>query len=81
MKEILAVEFLLIYCRPPDTISKLDCYGICGVSNDWFKSCMCNRSQFVLINGCDSGLAAITCGVPPRFCSRAPSILAKCKRP
>ena len=45
-------------------LAKLSHYGICGVSNDWFKSYLCNRSQYVSINGCDSGLAAINCGVP-----------------
>ena len=39
-------------------------YGIRGVSNDWFKSYLSNRSQYVSINGYDSGLAAINCGVP-----------------
>ena len=55
-------------------LAKLKHYGIPGVSNDWFKSCLsnCNLS----INGYDSGLAAIKCGVPPRFCSRATSISA-----
>ena len=42
---------------------KLNHYGIRGVSNDWFKSYLSNRSQYVSINGYDSGLAAINCGV------------------
>ena len=45
-------------------LAKLSRYGICGVSNDWFKSYLSNRSQYVSINGYDSGLAAINCGVP-----------------
>ena len=45
-------------------LAKLNHYGICGVSNDWFKSYLSNCSQFVSINGCKSGLAAINCGVP-----------------
>ena len=45
-------------------LAKLSHYGICGVSNDWFKSYLSNRSQYVSINGYDSGLAAINCGVP-----------------
>ena len=44
--------------------AKLNHYGICGVSNDWFKSYQSNHSQYVSINGCESGLGAITCGVP-----------------
>ena len=39
-------------------------YGICGVSNDWFKSYLSNHNQYVSINGYESGLAALNCGVP-----------------
>ena len=39
-------------------------YGIRGVSNDWFKSYLSNRNQYVSINRYESGLAAISCGVP-----------------
>ena len=39
-------------------LAKLNHYGICGVSNDWFKSYLSNRNQYVSI------LAAINCGVP-----------------
>ena len=42
----------------------LDHYGICGISNDWFESCLPNRNQYVSINGYESGLAAINCDVP-----------------
>ena len=45
-------------------LSKLNHYGIRGVSNDWFISYLSNRHQYVFINGYDSGLAAINCGVP-----------------
>ena len=45
-------------------LAKLNHYGIHGVSNDWFKSYLSNCSQYVSINGYDSGLAAINCGVP-----------------
>ena len=45
-------------------LSKLDYYGIRGISNNWFKSYLSNRKQFVPINGYDSGLAEIKCGVP-----------------
>ena len=43
-------------------LAKLNHYGARGVSNDWFN--LSNRSQYVSINGYDSGLAAINCGVP-----------------
>ena len=45
-------------------LAKLNHYGIRGVSNDWFKSYLSNRHQYVSINGYESGLAAINCGVP-----------------
>ena len=44
-------------------LTKLNSYGIRGVSNDWFKSCLSNRSQYVSINEYESGLAAINFGV------------------
>ena len=42
----------------------MNLYGIRGVSNDWFKSYLSNRHQYVSINGYESGLTAINCGVP-----------------
>ena len=45
-------------------LAKLNHYGICGISNDWFKSYLSNRNQYVSINGFDSGLTTINCGVP-----------------
>ena len=44
-------------------LAKLNHYGIRGVSNDWFKSYLSNRNQYVSINGFDSGLTTINCGV------------------
>ena len=38
-------------------------YGICGVSNDWFKSSLSNHNQYVSIYGYESGLAALNCGM------------------
>ena len=45
-------------------LAKLNHYGICGVSNDWFKSYLSNRNQYVSINGYEPSLAVINCGVP-----------------
>ena len=46
-----------------DTVSKIESlcsmYGICGVSNDCFKSYLSNHNQYVSINGYESGLAAV----------------------
>ena len=44
-------------------LSKLDHYGIRSISYNWFKSYLSNRKQFVSINGYDSGLAEINCGL------------------
>ena len=45
-------------------LAKLNHYGIRGVSNDWFKFYLSNCNQYVSINGYESGLAALNCGVP-----------------
>ena len=45
-------------------LTKLNHYGIPLVSNDWFKSYLSNRNQYVSINGFDNGLASINCSVP-----------------
>ena len=45
-------------------LAKLNHYEIRGVSNDWFKSYLFNRDQYVSINGYGSFLAVINCGVP-----------------
>ena len=45
-------------------LAKLNHYGTCGLSNDWLKSHLSNRNQYVSINGYEFGLAAINCGVP-----------------
>ena len=44
-------------------LAKLSHYGICWFSNNWLKSYLSNRNQYVSINGFDSGLVAINCGV------------------
>ena len=44
-------------------LSKLDYYGIRGISNNWFRSYLSNCKQFVSIDGYDSELAEIKCGV------------------
>ena len=48
-------------------LAKLKHYGIRGVSNDWFKSYLSNRNQYVSKNGYEFGLAALNCGVPQGY--------------
>ena len=45
-------------------LSKLNHYGIRGVALNWFKDYLSNRKQYVSVNGIDSELLPITCGVP-----------------
>ena len=45
-------------------LPKLNHYGTRGVSDDLFKSYLSNHNQYISINGYESGLAALTYGVP-----------------
>jgi len=45
-------------------ISKLKHYGIRGIVNDWFRSYLTDRKQFVSINGYNSTNKSVVCGVP-----------------
>ena len=45
-------------------LSKLDHYGVCGLTNNWFKSNLTDCKQYVSINGYNSSLSSITYGVP-----------------
>ena len=69
MMEILAVKFLDLQ-KAFDTVDhqilleKLNHYVIRGDSNDWFKSYLSNRNQYVFLNGFASGLNTINYGVP-----------------
>ena len=44
-------------------IQKLNYYGIRGIASNWFSSYLQNRAQLVSINGFDSNVNAICCGV------------------
>ena len=50
--------YLNILLKSPDH------YGIRGVDNNWFKSYLSNRKQFLIINGVDSDLQSMKFGVP-----------------
>ena len=43
---------------------KLEHYGIRGNTLEWFKSYLSERKQFVSIDGEDSVLLELACGVP-----------------
>ena len=40
-------------------LAKLNHYGICGVSNDWFESYLSNLNQYVSINSFGFGLTSL----------------------
>ena len=43
---------------------KLNAYGLRGKINELFKSYLSNRKQYVSLNGFDSSMEYVTCGVP-----------------
>ena len=45
-------------------LNKLEHYGVRGLANDWFRSYLTNRKQYVSINGFDSALKDMKYGVP-----------------
>ena len=45
-------------------LSKLEHYGVRGCALEWFKSYLSDRKQYVSVNGSNSNLLPITCGVP-----------------
>ena len=45
-------------------LEKIQHYGIRGHSHNFFKSYLTNRSQFTCVNGSQSEIGKITCGVP-----------------
>ena len=49
-------------------LRKLDHYGIRGMAQNWFKSYLTNRKQYVSLNGESSELKQIACGVPQGSC-------------
>ena len=69
MKVALVVDMLVDLQKAFDTVNhkillhKLEYYEIRGVCNDWFKSYLSDRKQFVSINGYNFNLMPVDCGV------------------
>ena len=69
-KNLVAVGVFIDFQKAFDTvnhqilINKLSNYGIRGCINDWFKSYLTNRRQFVSIDGFKSAEESIEHGVP-----------------
>ena len=45
-------------------LKKMEHYGVRGVVHQWFASYLSNREQFVSVNGHNSSLKKVSCGVP-----------------
>ena len=45
-------------------LNKLEQYGIRKSALAWFKSYLSDRKQYVHLNGTDSEMKCVTCGVP-----------------
>ena len=45
-------------------LKKLYHYGVRGTAYNWFEDYLCNREQFVSINGINSETCELSCGVP-----------------
>ena len=45
-------------------LDKLECYGIRGHANKFFRSYLTNRRQYTLVNGIKSNSGYVNCGVP-----------------
>ena len=57
-------------------LANLERYGIRGIANEWFRSYLTNRQQFVSVNNTDSNTLHITCGVPQGSVLQWPSIVS-----
>ena len=45
-------------------LQKLYMYGVRDITFDFFKSCLCNRKHYTVVNGLASSMENVTCGVP-----------------
>ena len=45
-------------------LAKLEYYGVRGITLEWFRSYLCNRSQFVMYRDTESLRRLVSCGVP-----------------
>ena len=51
------------FCRLTE-LAKVEYYGIHGLANEWFRSYLSNREQYVSINGHESNLTSVLYGIP-----------------
>ena len=51
-------------CDTDILLEKLKNYGFQGTSNSWFRSYLTGRMQYTSVNGVNSTLSELKCGVP-----------------
>ena len=51
------------FCRLTE-LAEVEYYGIHGLANEWFRSYLSNREQYVSINGHESNLTSVLYGIP-----------------
>ena len=51
-------------CDTDILLEKLNYYGFRGISNTWFRSYLTGRMQYTSVNGANSTMRELTCGVP-----------------
>ena len=70
MKKKYVISIFIDFKKAFDTVDHeillytLECYGIRGLVNDFFRSYSTNRRQYTVINGVNSDLRTVSCGVP-----------------
>ena len=67
---LMVVGIYLDLTKAFDTVNhdillhKLQNYGIRGIPYQWFKSYLCNRQQYTVVNNVSSCFTSVPCGVP-----------------
>ena len=70
MKKKYVISIFIDFKKAFDTVDheillyRLECHGIRELVNDFFRSYLTNRRQYTVINGVNSDLHTVSCGVP-----------------
>ena len=69
MKKNYVINIFIDFKKAFDTVDhaillyELECSGICGLVNNFFRSYSTNRRQYTVINGVNSDLRTVSCDV------------------